>query len=327
MPQQSTLYAVARIRSREASLLSRSMYARLIDGSAEDALRLLLDAGYGNMPDASLSDVEAMIENELNEAYALVQEVTPNSAVTDVFRMKADIHNLKLLIKLRLTDSGDTPVLLPYGIYPVEELKAMVKSQNYAELPPILKDTLDSLEVGFYAKHDPVEVSVQLDNAYLQYALSVRDAFVREYFTAKADFDNLLALLRLRAMNAATPEKLHAVLLNGGAIGEDKLIANAELPLENLARAVAEGPARDAVVAGVDDVIKTGRISALEKARDDYLIRLASRGKGENESIAPVVGYLLAKEQEARCVRLIMTLKRNGLSDDMITERLREIYG
>ncbi len=330
MPQQSALYGVARIRVHEKALLDRALYARLIDAAAPEALRLLVDAGYGGMPDATLADVETMIDRELAAAYALVEEVTPKERKTDVFRMKADVHNLKLLLKLRLTGSKDAPVLMQGGVIPADTLKAMVDAQDYSmtdALPVELRDALDSLEVGFYTRVDPVEVSVQLDNAYAKYALSLRDPFISEYFNAKADFDNIAALLRLSAMGAATPEKLHAVLIDAGEIGEHKLIAAAELPVESLAKAVAAGNARDAITAGLASVVKTGHISAIEKARDDYLIKLAAKNKGDNESIAPIIGYLLAREQEARCVRLIMTAKRNGLEESVITERLREIYG
>jgi vacuolar-type H+-ATPase subunit C/Vma6 len=44
-------------------------------------------------------------------------------------------------------------------------------------------------------------------------------------------------------------------------------------------------------------------------------------------TIFPIVGYLLARDRESKAVRLILTVKRNGLDDGVITERLRELYG
>ena len=39
-----------------------------------------------------------------------------------------------------------------------------------------------------------------------------------------------------------------------------------------------------------------------------------------------LLAYLLGREQEAACIRLIITVKRNGLPDSIITERLRGLY-
>ncbi|MEG1547497.1 MAG: V-type ATPase subunit [Clostridia bacterium] len=326
MPQQSTLYGVARVRCHEKELLGRDRMARIADASAEDALRQLIDAGYGGMPDAKLADTEQMISRELTAARELVSEVSPCPAITDIFLMKADIHNLKLLLKLRLTGSNDEPALMQGGVYSTAALSQMVREADYSALPELLRNALDSLEAGFLIRIDPIEVSVRLDNAYIKYALANGNAFTKAYFSAQADFDNLLALLRLKA-TGADAEKLRRVLLDAGDIPREKLVSALDMPLENIGRAIVAGSARSAIIAGLDEVIRTGHISALEKARDNYLIGLARAGKDEPESIAPIIGYLLAREQEARCVRLVITSKRNGLPENIIAERLRELYG
>mgnify|MGYP000845338050 FL=1 len=65
----------------------------------------------------------------------------------------------------------------------------------------------------------------------------------------------------------------------------------------------------------------------LEKARDDYLLSLVNGHRHDVMTIFPVVGYYLARDREAKAVRLIITVKRNGLDDNLISERLRELYG
>lgn len=326
MPQDSVIYGVARVRCHEKDLLSRDRLMRLVDASADEAVRQLVDAGYGSMPDATIEDADRLIESELNDAYALVREVTFKPKVTDVFLMKADVHNLKMLLKLRLTGSGEAPALMRGGCYDAEALTDMVLNASYRELPAEFRSALEKLEQGFQGGVDPVAVSVALDRAYTEYAYRVGDSFTKEYFKVQADFDNVLSLLRLRAMSAGA-DKLRAVLLPEGYIPHSKLLAAMDAPLDSLGKAVGTGPAREGIIRGIDNMMRTGNISALEKERDDTLIALAGKGKAEFDSIAPVIGYLLAREQEAKCVRLILTAKRNGLEDAIITERLRELYG
>ncbi len=326
MPQTSPHYGVARIRCHEKGLIGRDRMARLIDGNANDAVRQLVDAGYGSMPDATIEDADRLIESELKDTYALVREVSFQPALTDVFLMKADVHNLKMLLKLRLTGSKDAPALMQGGLYTTAQLQTMVQNADYRELPQEFKAALEKLEQSFQSRVDPVAVSVALDSAYTDYALRVGDAFVKEYFKVQADFNNVLALLRLRAMGAG-PEKLKSVLLSEGYISHSKLLGNMEAPMDSLGKTVGTGPAREGVIRGIDAYIKTGNISAVEKERDDALMAMASDGKLQSDTIAPVIGYLLAREQEAKCIRLILTAKRNGLDDAIITERLRALYG
>ena len=53
-----------------------------------------------------------MIAKELSDAYALINEVTFSPEQTDLFILKGDANNLKLLIKQRLTGTADSPALM-----------------------------------------------------------------------------------------------------------------------------------------------------------------------------------------------------------------------
>ena len=45
------------------------------------------------------------------------------------------------------------------------------------------------------------------------------------------------------------------------------------------------------------------------------------------QSSGPIVAYYLAKQNEIRTARIIMTAKANGFSNDAISERVRKMYG
>ena len=48
--------------------------------------------------------------------------------------------------------------------------------------------------------------------------------------------------------------------------------------------------------------------------------------KYETFSVGPLLGYLIARENEIKTVRIILTGKQNGFPDDAIRERIREMY-
>ena len=325
MPQDSALYGIARIRCHEKNLIGRDKMQRLIDGNVEEAVRLLVDAGYGGIPDATVEDAERLITSELGNTYALIREISFDSATTDLFLMKADVNNIKLLMKLKLTDSGDEPLLMRGGLYSQEALMKFIAG-DYRDLPEEFREALSALEQNIQTSVEPAAISIALDRAYVQYAFRTAKGFAASYFRAQADFDNVIAMLRIRSMGGGT-DKLRTALLPEGDVPASRLAQAMDAPIDGMAKLIATGPARDGILRGLDAIQKGMEISVMERERDNCLISLANAGKLRDDSIAPVVGYLLAREQEAKCIRIILTAKRNGLPDTDMTERLRELYG
>ena len=328
MAQDNALYAVARIRCHENGLIGRERMARMIAGTAEEAMQVLTGAGYGGAAAAEgTADVEALIAAELARTDALVREVSPDPALTELFLMQADVHNLKALYKLRLLGDGDAgPALMQGGAFEPAALARMVRESDYEPLPAPLAEALRGLDEAFsHEAADPVRVSTALDGAYFRMGYASKSAFAVEYFKARADFENALVLMRLTNMGAAE-ERLAQALLPAGNIPEAEFLRAVGLPAEQWGKELMQGPAGEVLRKAVEDAQQSGP-QAVERARDNYLIRLAERGRFDQDTVAPFVGYLLAREQEARCIRLILTAKRNGLPESIITERMRVLYG
>ena len=66
--------------------------------------------------------------------------------------------------------------------------------------------------------------------------------------------------------------------------------------------------------------------TAFEKACDDYLTEYVKVAKYKTLTPEPVAAYILAKETEAKCVRIIMTCKLHNIDAETIKERVREAY-
>lgn len=329
MPQPSYAYACARISALEKSLLGRQAVRRMAEGSLEDAMRLLLDAKYGNLPDATSEDVEHMTENVRRQTAKTIRELSPNPALTDLFLLQTDAHNLKVLVKSRLLNAAEAS-WQEGGLYPREKMAAMVADQKYDDLPEAMARAMGALEAKIRIQPDPQTVSVRVDYGYLEHCLSTaRDCgepFAKQYFEALCDFDNAITFFRMRAMGAQK-EDLKDVLLPTAGVGAEVLINAYELSSESLNKALAGSVAKDAMLAGLSRMLTTGSISMLEKARDDYLLSLVNDHRHDVTTIFPIVGYYLARDREAKAIRLILTVKRNELDDNIIPERLRELYG
>lgn len=328
MPQPSYPYACARISALGKGLFSGQALRKMAEGSLEDAMRALLDARYGGIPEATSEDCERMIENVRRQTAETIRELSPDPRLTDLFLLQSDVHNLKVLIKARLLGTNDT-LLLEGGLYPVEKLREMTAEQKYEELPGPICAALSELESKLKIQVEPQMVSVMADYGYLKHCLAETqnaEPFAKQYFEALSDFDNVITFLRMRAMGAQK-EDLWDVLLPCAGIGSDVLVAAYELSSESLTKALSGSVAKAAMHEGLTKMLISGNISMLEKARDDYLLSLVNEHRHDAMTIFPVVGYYLARDREAKAIRMILTVKRNGLDDGVITERLRELYG
>lgn len=329
MPQPSYAYAGARISALEKSLFGKDAVRRMAEGSLEDALRMLSDAKYGNLPDATGEDTERMIESVRRQTAETIRELSPDSALTDLFLLQTDAQNLKVLIKARLLGLADFS-WLEGGLFTREQLNAMVSEAKYDLLPEEMRDAMRRLEAKLKLEQEPQLVSVYADYGYHAHCLNVsqgmKEPFIRQYFAALCDFDNVITFLRMRAMGAQK-EDLKDVLLPSAGVQSGALINAYELSAETLTKAISGSVAKGALQDGLNRMLATGNIAMLEKTRDDYLLSLVNSHRHESMTIFPIVGYYLARDREAKAVRLILTVKRNGLDDAVIAERLRELYG
>ena len=66
--------------------------------------------------------------------------------------------------------------------------------------------------------------------------------------------------------------------------------------------------------------------SAFERWCDDRIIQTIKPQKYEAASVGPLVAYVLARENEIKTVRIILSGKASKLPDEKIRERIREMY-
>lgn len=327
MAQKSYAYACARVSALSKRLLDDTALKRMTEGSMGDALRILIDDRYGSLPDAGEGDGERMIERELIAMREEVKSLSPEPAITDLFLLQTDVMNLKTLIKGRLLDQKDVSWQFG-GLYDREQLEKAVAEQDYSFLPQDMAAELMTLEKRLTVSVEPQLISIALDRAYLRHALKTteKNKAFSHYFMAKADFDNVLTFLRVRAMGSGRGQ-LRDVLLVEGGIPFKAFFEGYDLSAEGFGRMVESSVCRRELAAALDKMYGTGSIGEVEKARDNYLMSLIAAHRHDAMSLYPVVGYILAKEREAQNVRLILTVKRNGLNESVIAERLVKLYG
>ena len=64
----------------------------------------------------------------------------------------------------------------------------------------------------------------------------------------------------------------------------------------------------------------------LEKFKDNFILNFTKIGKYITFGIEPLIGFITAKENDIKNIRIILSGKLNKNSENKIKERLRDAY-
>ena len=105
-------FAVAVVRSKENNLVTKDKLMQMAEApTAQDALRILTESGYGSLPADEVHDFEKLLSAQLSAAYRSLAGLIPDDKLVDVFLYKNDYHNIKVSIKQSISGANATAYL------------------------------------------------------------------------------------------------------------------------------------------------------------------------------------------------------------------------
>lgn len=334
MAQPSNIYGVARIHALELRLLDSGKIERMVEASTpDDVLKILAESGeYGS----SMADIqgpwdyEKLLISERKRLVDLLSRISPSPEITDIFFMKYDIHNLKVLLKAHYLDRNYDELLSETGIYEIPVMKEALAEGDHRHLPAFMGRAIEDVHTASEDKVDPQRIEVILDRAYYLEVLSRcrkhKQRFCIDYFSREIDLSNIKSFFRV-VIADLDHSAFTAVFIPGGTI-EERLFWKAydegwdKLP-EMLRSSDFGALAED----GVADIREKGKLGDFEKEVDNHLFSFVrNSARNRYDSIEPILAYIFAKEYEAKAIRAIMVGKLNGLDNQAIRERLRDSY-
>ena len=323
------LYLSARIHALENKLLTRERIERMLSArTAEEAAKVLSECGYGDFPAVlTPSAIEAALDGARQAVFADLRREAPDPAMVDVFCIKYDYHNMKVLIKGEATGQDPAPLLLEAGRYPAGQLREDYEKGALDRYAPRFRQAAAEAREALAASGDPQAADLVLDRAcyaeLLEAAQASGSAFLEGYVRLSIDVADLRSAVR-SARTGRGAAFLQRVLLPGGAVDPEKLAA-AVLSGAELAVLYAHGWLSAAAEAG-DEARKGGALTRFERLCDDALTHYLSQARRAAFGEQPLIGYLYAKESELTAIRIILTGRLAGLDTETIRERLRESY-
>ncbi len=316
-------FAVASVRSMENSLMTKQKLMQMAEArTAEEALRILSDSAYGKTQIKGIYEFEKMIGNHLEATYQAVAGLIPQETLIDIFLYKNDYHNIKVLLKEEVSKVSGKKFLIQGGTIPIETLRRNLRERNYVELPNISGEAVDEA-VSMYAKtRNGRYIDTILDKACFatmeKAAAKLGNSYVSKYIQMLADITNLKTLLRIKKLDREF-QVLEESFVPGGSISFELL--SRAYRSDSLAAVLKETPYGQLC----EQYMEQGFI-LFEKACDDYLMEYIKDAKYKTLTPEPVMAFILAKETEAKSIRIIMTCKMHNIDTATIKERVREAY-
>ncbi|MBU7014319.1 MAG: V-type ATPase subunit [Theionarchaea archaeon] len=316
-------YAFGRIKALEVGLIDASQLKRMIDArTAQDAVKIVAETSYGTYLSESpdIPEIERAILQEVERTYQVVGKISPEKAVTDLLQLKYDIHNIKILLKSQITGKDLSHLLVPLGREGSGALKAACDGDLKAVSPEVAQIIQKALSL-YEESGDFQKVQFFLDR---EHSLLLSEGFseipfLRQYNALAVDLENIRNFIRAEKMEIGFEE----VFLSGGTLVLAFFSEVKDQPADYFMESTRNRDFAGVVHEGLTAYQETGSLSRYETLVDNFLMEYMKKAKTYSLSLEPVVGYLFAKEREAKVVRQILISKMKGID---ITGRVSDVY-
>lgn len=323
-------YAAAAVKASENKIISYDRLLKIAESAtANDSLRALLETSYGGSDISDPRQFEELIQKELERTHKFIYSIAPDISILNVFLIRNDYHNIKVLLKLEAKNEPLREELLKNnGTVPKKTLIAAVSEKKYDNLTPQMAETLKELNRQLSLNDDISLIGLNLDSSYglelSERLKKLKSPFVREYMNVYADYTNLLSLIRIRNMDQDL-SALKKVLLPFGIMDIKTFLFAFDTPIDSLVTLFCRGIYEKRFSAAFDEFRKNGSLYAFEKSRDEFLLEIIRKYRNDYTSCALFLSYLISKEREAENIRVIMSGKLNGIDNATILSMLKEI--
>lgn len=219
-------YAVARIRALETHFLTPEGIQRIVE--SQDASTAWREtAGWHLFPKGELGihtpedDLEKFLTEEIRNTNNLILSLSQDTTLTNLFFLKYDFHNLKVLLK------GSSEKMVDLGLIPAEKLRDAIFEKNFRELPHLFQKTIN--EILFDIQDDkhllfgrPDIIDILLDRKMFELIFRTIEEnpapsslFLKILFQVEVDINNLNICSRFKNLKR-TKDFLKEALLDGG---------------------------------------------------------------------------------------------------------------
>ncbi|MDF2608694.1 MAG: hypothetical protein K0R92_168 [Lachnospiraceae bacterium] len=321
MADDQFVYAVARIRAKELTLLDNAFFDQLMAAkSYKECLQLLSDKGWGKNGEES---AEELLSIEREKTWDLMAELVSDISIFDTFLYGNDFHNLKAAIKQVYIGEEVPNIYITHGTINPEVIYNAVKQHDFSLLPEHMRNCAEEAYQVQLHTGDSQLCDVIIDKATLDTIYSKAKESGNDLLTKYAELKVVAADIMIAIRGAKTgkgKEFFMRAMADCVSLDKNRLIDAALTDEEAIYEYLSSTIYADAVLSMRESS------TAFEKWCDNLIIRNIKTLKYDSFSMSPLAAFILARENEIKSVRILLSGKLNRLPDEFIRERLREMY-
>ena len=314
-------FAVARIRVKENSLLTDMDISQMISMQDDKAvLSYLKDRGWG---DTDTETAEEVLASDEKKTLQLMKELKIEQSAFDLLSYPNLYHNLKAAIKEVCTSDQNPGAFYDMERYGRKEMLQIVSERDWHALPEHMRACAERAMDVMLKARDGQMCDVYIDRACLDAMKAAgrksKNELLRNYI------ESTVAVADIKTAVRALKTGKNRAFLNEALAAADTLDAGR--------LAVAASESEEALHAYLEshgyseasEALKESP-SAFERWCDNRLIDTIRPEKRNPFSMGPVIAYYLARQNEIRTVRILLTAKANGFSEEETREMVRKMY-
>lgn len=315
-------YGVAHIRAHELSLLTNDNLESMISASnLNEAIRVLGDKGWNT----ESRDFSSMLLEESEKNWSLLCECLPEEHLLDCLIIENDFHNLKTAIKTVFTGEDPQRYFVFPCVYDTQKINEAIAKKDFSSLPECMAETaqkaydvLTRLGSGQMAD---IIIDKQAMAVKLQMAEKSDSALLKNAVAMNVAAANIKIALRC-IKTSKSIDFMKKAMSDECPIIDIETLQKKALEGENAVTSYLEGIKEFSLAASFLKESST----LFEKCLDDAIMEKVKDTKYTAFGVEPIFAYYMAREAEIKNVRVILSLKRNGISSEEIRKRVREAY-
>ncbi len=319
-PSEDPRYAfvIGRVRSREARMLNRQQFDRLLEARTESQmLSNLADTPYS---ETRAEDIETMLMRAASEEEAFFYRYLENERILDFFKAPDRASNLKFALRRKYRGEVEDSLFISDAPSSMEVLARYLEGESVI-VPDWMRAAAGKVVAANIEKIDPSSIDVIVDSALImhQHTLSEGSSFLEKLLSLRVDFANLLAFLRIK-VSGEEGDEFSKTFLPYGTISIARFNSWSQLGWDSLPREVKKTEIFKKLEEGLKELPDSFLLLEREIKEEELSYLLSTRRLVFGYE--PLVGYSLLKREERRNIQRVATGLRYGLEKETIRKSI-----
>lgn len=331
---QDYAYIVGRLRALETRLMNANLVERMIDApTAQDAFRVLNDVPLisGSIGEYTVDDFQKVLSGGLKKMAELFRSMAPNPEVMNYLWLKYDFHNLKVVLKARLTGRGYADVehaLIDMGNRSKSEWETYLLTGKIKPLTDGMNSTIQDATIHYNNNEDAQSVDLIVDRHFVEEMLLVSQkigsTLLIKYLKRLIDFNNLRTFIRCEILKK-DKKQVNQFLVNGGNISVSVFLSSFEKGHEGLLQVLSRKIASDDLVYVLNAYSNEKTLLTTEKKIAELQQNFMDESKKMSFGTESVFAFFWKFENHLHVIRAILVGKLNGLPLEDIKKHVLSI--